>query len=67
MTTKRQCGIVDLATGEICEELLHFNWPFCLEHGKEYKTYATGCEKMYVVALQAGEWAKWRKTGEVRT
>lgn len=66
MATKPQCGIVSLETGGICEELLHFTWPFCYQHGQEYKTYQSQCETLYLSGLEPAAWANWRRTGEIR-
>lgn len=56
-----RCGIVDTETGEVCGKPWHYSWPFCYDHGQEYRAYLDQCEGR-LVALEAAAWARWRRT-----
>ena len=61
VNTGPKCGILDPETGEICQEYLHGLWPFCFQHGQEYKDYLNQCAKGYLVPLETAVWRNWRR------
>ena len=66
----KTCDIPDVDTGELCERPFHRSrwaiWPFCFEHGDDWKDYSTRSEEMFQKPLEPSVWAEWLKTGELK-